>query len=58
MTDAAKTVAACPRTVRTDGRVDGDGSCHSCGLGDSCPLFDPWLSVDAGFTGEVGPKDL
>jgi len=32
----------CPRSVRADGTVDGDGACHSCGMGPGCPLHDPW----------------
>jgi hypothetical protein len=32
----------CPRTVRPDGSIDGDGACHQCGMGPACPLFDPW----------------
>ena len=32
----------CPRSVRPDGSVIGDGACHECGLGAACPLRDPW----------------
>ena len=32
----------CPRSVRPDGSVSGDGACHECGLGPACPLRDPW----------------
>ena len=32
----------CPRSVRPDGSVVGDGACHECGLGPACPLRDPW----------------
>jgi hypothetical protein len=32
----------CPRSVRPDGSVAGDGACHECGLGPACPLRDPW----------------
>ena len=41
-TYATPTGAPCPRAVRADGTVDGDGACHSCGLGAGCPLHDPW----------------
>ena len=45
---ATPTGDPCPRTLRADGTVDGDGdgACHSCGLGAACPLFDPWESRD------------
>jgi hypothetical protein len=32
----------CPRSVRADGSIEGDGACHSCGMGLACPLHDPW----------------
>jgi len=48
MTYATPTGTPCPRTLRADGTVDGDGTCHLCGLGAACPLFDPW--DDAGPT--------
>lgn len=32
----------CPRSVRADGSIEGDGACHSCGMGSACPLHDPW----------------
>jgi hypothetical protein len=39
---ATPTGAPCPRTVRLDGAIDGDGACHACGMGLACPLLDPW----------------
>ncbi|HWL35555.1 MAG TPA: hypothetical protein VNQ77_05125 [Frankiaceae bacterium] len=43
---ATPTGDPCPRTLRADGAVEGDGACRSCGLGPACPLFDPWESRD------------
>lgn len=36
------TGAPCPRTIRADGGIEGDGACHACGMGLACPLLDPW----------------